>query len=46
MTRSTDGRYYATDTNAIDLQEYLRSLGFEGAVVTVVEGRFEVERAS
>lgn len=44
MAVSEDGRYYATEANAVELQTYLRGLGFEGAVVTVTEGRFEVER--
>lgn len=45
MTVSADGRYYATPEMAAQLQTFLRTRGFDGAVVTVnSEGRFEVER--
>lgn len=45
MPRHENGRYYANDSNASDLQVFLRSRGFDAARVTVTEdGRFEVER--
>lgn len=44
MTPGEDGRWYATEQNAADLQAWLRERGFDEAVVTVKDGRFEVER--
>lgn len=44
MTAGEDGQWYASEQNAVDLQIWLRQHGFDGAVVTVKDGRFEVER--